>query len=199
MVKTKWGGICMEALRNKIIQEGRLRPGDMLDVESFLSHQVDTQLLGQMADELSHRLDLDDVTKILTAEASGIPFAAICAYRFGLPMVYAKKVKTELSDTPVYKSTVFSFTYERPTTFFCDVRFLQRNDKVLLVDDFLAGGQSMRALVDIVNQSGAQLVAIAVAIEKKCEGGGDRLRADGHRVEALATITGASKKGLTFA
>ena len=188
----------MDTLRNKIIQEGTLRPGDMLDVESFLTHQVDTQLLGQMADELATRLDLSGVTKILTAEASGIALAAVCAYKYGLPMVYAKKVKAELSDTPVYKSTIFSFTYERPTTFFCDVRFLQPTDKVLIVDDFLAGGQSMRALVDIVRQSGAQLAAIAVAIEKKYEGGGDRLRSDGIQVEALATILKSTSNGFIF-
>ena len=188
----------MVALKNKIIREGTVRPGDMLDVESFLSHQVDTQLLGQMADELERRMDLSGVTKVFTAEASGIALAAVCAYKYGLPMVYAKKVKTELSDTPVYKSTIFSFTYERPTTFFCDVRFLQPSDRVLIVDDFLAGGQSMRALVDIVRQSGAQLAGIAVAIEKKYEGGGDRLRADGLHVEALATIAKSGPEGLTF-
>ena len=188
----------MEALKNKIIQEGTVRPGDMLDVESFLTHQIDTHLLGQMAEEVERRMDLSGVTKILTAEASGIALAAVCAYKYGLPMVYAKKVKAELSDMPVYKSTIFSFTYERPTTFFCDARFLQSTDKVLIVDDFLAGGQSMRALVDIVRQSGAQLAGIAVAIEKKYEGGGDRLRADGCRVEALATIIKTDTTGITF-
>lgn len=188
----------MEALKNKIIQEGTVRPGDMLDVESFLTHQIDTQLLGQMAEEVERRMDLSGVTKILTAEASGIALAAVCAYKYGLPMVYAKKVKAELSDMPVYKSTIFSFTYERPTTFFCDARFLQPTDKVLIVDDFLAGGQSMRALVDIVRQSGAQLAGIAVAIEKKYEGGGDRLRSDGIQVEALATILKSTSNGFIF-
>lgn len=189
----------MKELRNKINTEGRLCANDILNVDSFLSHQVDTQLLGQMADTLAQRLDLSGVTKVLTAEASGIALAAICAYKFGLPMVFAKKVKGEPDQGPVYKSTVFSFTYQRPTTFVCSAGFLSKDDNVLIIDDFLAGGGSMRGLVDIVRQSGAQLSGIAVAIEKKYEGGGDKLRAEGYRVEALATIESADQTGFTFA
>lgn len=188
----------MEALRQKIIREATYTSDGNINVDSFLNHQVDTQLLGAMADELSKRLDLTGVTKVLTAETSGIAMAAICAYRMGLPLVYAKRVRSEPSAAPVYKSTVFSFTYQRPTTFVCAREYLSADDTVLIVDDFLAGGQSMRGLVDIVRQSGAKLSAIAVAIEKQFEGGGDRLRAEGYRVESLATITKADKTGFTF-
>lgn len=188
----------MEALREKIAREATFSSDGIVNVDSFLNHQVDTQLLGQMADELCRRLDLSGVTKVLTAETSGIAMAAVCAYRFGLPLVYAKRVRSEPTDAPVYKSTVFSFTYQHPTTFVCAKAYLSEADTVLIVDDFLAGGQSMRGLVDIVRQSGAKLAGIAVAIEKKFEGGGDRLRAEGHKVEALATITKADASGITF-
>lgn len=188
----------MEALREKIAREATYSSDGNINVDSFLNHQVDTQLLGQMADELAKRLDLTGVTKVLTAETSGIAMAAVCAYRLDLPLVYAKRVRGEPSLVPVYKSTVFSFTYQRPTTFVCAKEYLSPKDTVLIVDDFLAGGQSMRGLVDIVRQSGAKLSAVAVAIEKKFEGGGDRLRADGYKVEALATITKADKDGFTF-
>lgn len=189
----------MEALRQRILQEATYTSDGKINVDSFLNHQVDTDLLGQMAEELVHRLDMTGVTKILTAETSGIAMAAVCAYRFGLPLVYAKRVRGEPSEAPVYKSTVFSFTYQHPTTFVCAKAYLSDKDTVLIVDDFLAGGQSMRGLVDIVRQSGAKLRGVAVAIEKLYEGGGDRLRAEGIPVEALAIIKKAGKRGFEFA
>lgn len=188
----------MEALRQKILREATASGGNV-NVDSFLNHQVDTDLLGQMAEELTHRIDLTGVTKVLTAETSGIAMAAICAYRFGLPLVYAKRVRSEPSEVPVYKSTVFSFTAQYPTTFVVNKEFLSAGDTVLIVDDFLAGGQSMRGLVDIVRQSGAKLRGVAVAIEKQYEGGGDRLRGEGIPVESLAIIKKADKDGFEFA
>lgn len=189
----------MEALRKRIEQEAIVHSGDMINVDSFLNHQVDAVLMGQMADEFAKRFDLTGVTKILTAEASGIPLAAVCAYKFGIPMVFARKLNSEPPTYPVYKSTVFSFTLQRPTTYYCDAQYLTAQDTVLIIDDFLAGGQSMRGLVSIVRQSGASLRGIGVAVEKLFEGGGVRLRSDGVQVEALAPIKRVEGSNIIFA
>ena len=188
----------MKKLQERIIREGRVLPGNMINVDSFLNHQVDTRFLGELADEFARRMDLTGVTKILTAEASGIPLATICAYKLGVPMVFAKKVKGEMAEGTFYKSTIFSFTYQRPTTLFCSVDQINTQDKVLIVDDFLAGGQAIRGLIDIAGQAGAQVAGIAVAIEKGFQPGGDRLRSEGYRVESLAIVEKADETGFTF-
>lgn len=188
----------MKALQDRILTQAKVT-GTTVDVDSFLSHQVDIPFLGQMAEEFAKRLDLTGVTKILTVEASGIPLATVCAVRYGLPLVFVKKVKSDYPDGPVYKSTIFSFTYQRPTTLVCDQEFLTADDKVLIIDDFLAGGQSMRGLVDIVRQSGAGVAGIGIAIDKQFEGGGIRLRSEGYQVEALATIEKIINGKITFA
>lgn len=188
----------MEALRNRILREGRIQPGGIINVDGFLNHQVDTRFLGELADELVRRMDLSGVTKILTAEASGIPLATVCAYKTGLPMVFAKKVKGENLEEPLYKSTIFSFTYQRPTTLVCSMEQLSKEDTVLIVDDFLANGQAIRGLIDIVGQAGARVAGIAVAIEKGFQTGGERLRAEGYRVESLVIVDKADKNGFVF-
>lgn len=188
----------MEALRKRIEEEAIIYDEDMINVDSFLNHQVDAVLMGQMAEEFARRFDLTGVTKILTAEASGIPLAAVCAYKFGIPLVYARKLNSEPPAFPVYKSTVFSFTLQRPTTYYCDARFLSQEDTVLIIDDFLAGGQSMRGLVSIVRQAGAGIRGIGVAVEKLFEGGSVRLRADGLQVEALAPVQRIEKGKIIF-
>lgn len=188
----------MKQLQERIIREGRVMPGGIINVDGFLNHGVDTRFLGELAEELSRRMDLTGVTKIFTAEASGIPLATVCAYKLGVPMVFAKKVKGEIPEGPHYKSTIFSFTYQRPTTLVCSVDRIGPEDKVLIVDDFLANGQAIRGLIDIAGQAGAQVVGIAVAIEKGFQSGGARLRADGHHVEALAIIDKADESGFTF-
>ncbi len=188
----------MKALQEKILRQAKVT-GTTVDVDSFLSHQVDIPFLEEMTREFGKRFDLTGVTKILTVEASGIPLATVCACQYSLPLVFAKRVKSDYPDGPVYKSTIFSFTYQRPTTLVCDQEFLTPADKVLIIDDFLAGGQSMRGLVDIVRQSGATVAGIGVAIDKQFEGGGIRLRAEGYQVEALATIENIVNGRITFA
>ena len=188
----------MKALQEKILALGTIN-GKYIDVDSFLSHQVDVPFLMEMAEEFEKRFDLTGVTKIVTIEASGIPLATVCACHFRLPLVFVKKVKSDYPEDPVYKSTIFSFTYQRPTTLACEQAFLCKEDRVLIIDDFLAGGQSMRGLVDIVRQSGASVAGIGVAIDKRFEGGGIRLRSEGYQVEALATITDIQNETPIFA
>lgn len=188
----------MEALEQRIRQEGRSLPGHIIKVDGFMNHQVDTQFLGELADEFARLFDLTGVTKILTAEASGIPIATICSYKWGIPMIFAKKAKSDNIEGGLYKSEIFSYTYKRTVTLICSKDWLTADDKVLIIDDFMANGQAMRGLLDIVNQSGAELVGIGCAIEKGFQDGGADLRKDGYDLKSLAIIDEADENGFVF-
>ena len=188
----------MQALKERICREGRILPGNIIKVDGFLNHQVDTQFLSQIADEFARRFDLTGITKVLTAEASGIALATICSYRFGVPMVFAKKAKSDNIEGGLYQSDIFSYTYKKKTTLLCSMERLGPNDKVLVVDDFLANGQAIRGLLDIVKQAGAELIGVGIAVEKGFQQGGDGLRADGYHVESLAIIDKADETGFIF-
>ena len=188
----------MEALKARIQEEGRILPGNIVKVDGFLNHQVDPQLLGQIADEFARLFDIGRVTKILTAEASGIALAAVCAYRYGLPMVFAKKAKSDNIEGGLYQSEIFSYTYKKKVTQILSKEWLTSNDKVLIIDDFMANGEAIRGLCDLVNQAGAELMGIGVAVEKGFQGGGDRLREAGFNYHALAVIEQADENGIVF-
>ena len=126
----------MEALQQRIIREGRILPGNIVKVDGFLNHQVDARFLGEIADEISRLFDLTGVTKVLTAEASGIPLATVCAYKFGVPMVFAKKAKSDNIEGGLYKSEIFSYTYKKKVTLICSQQWISSEDKVLIVDIF---------------------------------------------------------------
>ena len=188
----------MKALEQRIRQEGRILPGNIVKVDGFLNHRVDTQFLGEIADEFARQFDLTGVTKILTAEASGIALAAVCSYKYGIPMVFAKKAKSDNIEGGLYQSAVFSYTYHKAVTFICAKEWLDSSDTVLIIDDFLANGQAIRGLIDIVDQAGAQLRGIGIAVEKGFQHGGDDLRKEGYPVASLAIIESADEKGFTF-
>lgn len=188
----------MEALEQRIRQEGRILPGSIVKVDGFLNHQVDTQFLGTLAEEFARQFDLSRVTKILTAEASGIPLATVCSYKFGIPLIFAKKAKSDNIEGGLYQSAVFSYTYRKPVTFICAKDWLDDKDRVLIIDDFLANGQAIRGLIDIVAQAGAELTGIGIAVEKGFQHGGDQLRAEGYPVRSLAIIDSADENGFVF-
>ncbi len=188
----------MEALQQRIIREGRILPGNIVKVDGFLNHRVDAQFLGEIADEIARLFDVTHVTKILTAEASGIPLATVCAYKFGVPMVFAKKAKSDNIEGGLYKSEIFSYTYKKKVTLICAQDWLSSDDKVLIVDDFMAKGAAMHGLIDIVKMSGAELVGIACAIEKGFQHGGDQLREEGYPLKSLAIIDQADENGFVF-
>lgn len=188
----------MQALKDRIRREGRILPGNIVKVDGFLNHQVDTRFLGELADEFARRFDLTGITKVLTAEASGIALAAICSFRYGVPMVFAKKAKSDNIEGGLYQSDIFSYTYKKKTTLLCSMERLGPDDKVLVVDDFLANGQAIRGLLDIVKQSGAELLGVGIAVEKGFQQGGDALRAEGYHVESLAIIEKADENGFIF-
>ena len=188
----------MEALEQRIRQDGRVLPGNIIKIDSFLNHQVDTRFLGELADEFAKIFDISKVTKILTAEASGIPLAAVCSYKYGIPFVFAKKAKSDNIEGGLYMSEIFSYTYKKTVTQICSKDWITADDKVLVIDDFLAKGEAMRGLLDIVKLSGAELVGIGCAIEKGFQHGGDKLRDAGYPLKSLAIIDKADENGFVF-
>ena len=188
----------MQLLERKIAQEGTVKPGQILKVDNFLNHQIDITFLAEVGKEF-HRLFKDaDVTKILTIEASGIAIAAMTAQCFGVPMLFAKKVQTKNIDGDVYTSKVVSYTHGTEYTIRVSKKFLTPQDRVLIVDDFLAKGAALEGLCDIVRQSGATLVGAGIVIEKGFQEGGSRLRAQGLRLESLAIIDSMDEEKITF-
>ena len=188
----------MQQLKERILREGRVLPGDIIKVDGFLNHRVDTALMGAMADEFAKYFDVKDITMVLTAEASGIALATICAQRYGVPMVFAKKAKSDNIEGGLYQSDIFSYTYKKKVTLLVSQDWITKDDKVLIIDDFMAKGYAMQGLIDLVNAAGATLEGIGVAVEKGFQGGGDKFRASGVPYKALAVIEQADENGILF-
>ena len=188
----------MELLKERIRQEGKVLPGNIIKVDGFLNHRVDTKLMRAIADEFAKYFDIRNITMILTAEASGIALATICADQYGVPMVFAKKAKSDNIEGGLYQSEIFSYTYKKKVTQILSKEWLTSDDKVLIVDDFMANGEAIRGLCDLVSQAGAELMGIGIAIEKGFQGGGDRLRAMDLNYHALAVIERADENGVVF-
>ena len=189
----------MELLKERIRREGKVLPGNIIKVDGFLNHRVDTKLLNDIADEFARYFDVSKITTVLTAEASGIALATVCAQRFGVPMLFAKKAKSDNIESGLYQSEVFSYTYKKKVTLLVSQEWLSADDHVLIIDDFMANGFAMQGLVDIVNEAGATLEGIGVAVEKGFQGGGDKFRAmEGVRYKALAVIEKADENGIIF-
>ena len=188
----------MKLLEERILRDGVVRPGGVLKVDSFLNHQMDVQLFGEMAREWKRLYAGEDITKILTIEASGIGIACIAAQEFGCPVVFAKKSKTKNIAGDVYTAKVESFTHGRVYDVIVSRDYLLPTDRVLIIDDFLANGAAIAGLMSIVEQAGATLVGCAVAIEKGFQGGGDELRQKGVKVESLAIIDSMEDGKIVF-
>lgn len=184
----------MELLKRKIIEEGEVYEGNILKVDCFLNHQIDIPFMKEIGKEF-HRLYKDaDINKILTIEASGIAIGSMVAQEFGCPLVFAKKNKTKNIAGDVYVTPVESFTHGTTYNVMVSKRFLGKGDKVLIVDDFLAVGNALRGLIQMVKESGAELVGCGTVIEKGYQHGGDEIRAQGVRVESLAIIESMDAK-----
>ena len=188
----------MKELKERILKEGRVLPGDIIKVDGFLNHRVDCELMSHIADEFAKYFNIDDIDILLTAEASGIALTAVCALRYGKPMVYAKKAKSDNIEGGLYQSDIFSYTYKKKVTLLVAQDWISASDRVLIVDDFMANGEAMRGLLDIVAKSGAQLAGIGVAVEKGFQHGGDRLREAGYDLHSLAIIESAEDGVITF-
>lgn len=188
-------GVFMKLLEDRIRRDGKIKAGGILKVDSFLNHQMDIGLLEKMAEEFYRLYGSDGVTKILTIEASGIAIACITAQKFNCPAVFAKKTKTKNIDGAVYTSQVESFTHGQIYDIIVSKDFLTKDDRVLIVDDFLANGAALQGLVQLVSDAGATLVGAGIAIEKAFQPGGDKLRAQGIRIESLARVKAMSDDG----
>ena len=188
----------MKLLQERIRKEGKVLPGNIIKVDGFLNHRVDTKLMRQLAKEFETLFNLEGLTSVLTVEASGIPLATICAEEFGVPLVFAKKAKSDNIEGGLYHSEIFSYTYKKKVTLIVASQWLGPDDKVLIIDDFLANGEALRGLVEIVNEAGAELLGIGVAVEKGFQPGGKRLRELGIDLQSLAIIESADETGIVF-
>ena len=178
----------MKLLEERILSDGIIKKGNVLKVDSFLNHQIDVPLIQELGKELKRLFADAPINKILTIEASGIGIACVVATYFQVPVVFAKKTSGSNMDADVYFTQVYSFTHSKMNDVVVSKRFLGPNDHVLIIDDFLANGAAMEGLMDIVRQAGGTVEGIGIAVEKGFQGGGDKLRAAGVRVESLAII-----------
>ena len=178
----------MNFLEKKIISDGVVMPGDILKIDNFLNHQIDIGIIRQIAGELKQRFGDVEVNKILTIEASGIAIATMLGLLYDVPVVFAKKSETVNSTDNKYVSHAFSFTHKKENNVFVSKPYLKPTDHVLIVDDFLADGQAVHALIDIVHQAGGEVAGIGIAVEKGQQKGGRMLREEGYRLESIAII-----------
>ena len=190
--------ILIRALEQRILAEGRVLPGEVLKVGSFLNQQIDTTLIKEMGEEIARLFACNNVTKVLTIESSGIAIAYAAGVAMGIPVVFAKKHSTSNLSGNVLTSKVFSYTHQQTYDIVVSADFITSNDTVLIVDDFLAKGNALTGLIEIVGEAGAKLAGCAIAIEKGFQGGGDSLRAKGIRVESLAIIDKMTDDSLEF-
>ena len=178
----------MKLLEERILRDGVVKEGNILKVDSFLNHQIDPVINGAMADEFV-RLFIDSgANKIMTIEASGIALAAAVASRMNLPLVFAKKIRTKNIADDVYRAKVLSYTTGNTYEIIVSKSFVLPGDKILIIDDFLARGQAVLGLLDIIKQAGAKAVGCGIAIEKGFQPGGAELRKRGYQVESLAIV-----------
>lgn len=188
----------MHLLEERILRDGKVRDGGVLKVDSFLNHQMDVSLFYEMAKEFYRLFGKEGINKILTIEASGIGIACITAQVFDCPVIFAKKTKTKNIAGDVYTSKVKSFTHGVTYDIIVSKEFIGPDDRVLIIDDFLANGAALTGLSQIVKDSGATLVGAGIAIEKAFQPGGKLLRNRGIRVEALAKIKSMDGGNIVF-
>ncbi len=178
----------MELLEQRIRRDGVVKSEGVLKVDSFLNHQMDINLFNEMGKELKRLFADAPINKILTIEASGIGIAAVVAQHFNVPVVFAKKSQSINLDGDVYATKIQSFTHQRVYDVIVSKKFLNANDHVLLIDDFLANGCALNGLIELVEDAGATVEGIGIAVEKGFQPGGDDLRRRGYHLESLAIV-----------
>lgn len=189
----------MKLLEDKIVNEGKIYPGNILKVDCFLNHLIDIRLYKEIGREFYNKFKNEGINKILTIESSGIGIACITAEYFDCPVLFAKKSPSKNIGNNVYSASVASFTRSVTNNVYVSSEYLSSSDKVLIIDDFLAVGNAVKGLIDIIKQAGATAVGAGIVIEKGFQGGGDELRNNGFRVESLAIIDRMTDDGeITF-
>ena len=184
----------MQLLKDRIRKDGKIKEGNVLKVDSFLNHQMDVKLFQEIGKEFKRRFADEEITKILTIEASGIGIACVAAEVFDVPVVFAKTTQTKNIAGDVYTTKVESFTHGRVYDIIVSKEFLGKGDKVLLIDDFLANGKALEGLAELVTKSGAELVGAGVVIEKGFQVGGAIIRSKGIHLESLAIVESMDEK-----
>ena len=184
----------MQLLKDRILKDGIVKPGNILKVDSFLNHQMDITLINEIGKEFKRRFADCPITKILTIEASGIGIACIAAQYFDVPVVFAKKAQSLNLDGEMYCSKVESFTHKKVYDVILSKKFLGPEDHVLLIDDFLANGKALEGLIDLVQAAGAEVVGAGIVIEKGFQPGGDIIRGKGIHLESLAIVESMDDK-----
>ncbi len=188
----------MELLKERIRRDGRIKDGHIIKVDGFLNHQIDISLLNEIGKEFKRIFDGQNITKVITIEASGIAVACLTAQYFDVPIVFAKKSESKNIDGDVYRTSVTSYTRGRDYTVILEKRYLTSEDRILIIDDILATGKAQKGLLDISEQAGATVVGIGIVIEKGFQGGGDKLRGAGYNVQSLAIIDSMENQTLQF-
>ena len=188
----------MKLLEEKIANEGVSIGTDILKVDMFLNHQLDVNLLEEMGKEFYRLFKDSGATKIVTIESSGIAIAVFAAKYFNLPALFAKKANHKNVGNEIYSAKCYSFTHGKEYTMNVSKKYLNSSDKVLIIDDFMAGGNACNALIDIINQAGAEVVGIGIAIEKGFQPGGKALREKGYKVRSLAIIDSMNDGEISF-
>ena len=178
----------MNFLEERIVKDGVVKPGNVLKVDSFLNHQMDIALMVEIGREFKRRFAGKNITKVLTIEASGIGIAAFVAKEFAVPMVFAKKSKSINIDGEMYVAEVESFTHKKTNQVIVSKKYLNEEDQVLIVDDFLANGCALQGLISLVDAAGAEVVGCGIVIEKGFQEGGHRIRNLGYHLESLAIV-----------
>ena len=191
-------GTAMKALENKIVNEGAVLPGHILKVGSFLNQRIDVNFMMQMGREVADLFAGESITKVFTIESSGIPFAFAIAAQLGVPMIFAKKHASSNIGADTYKTVVHSYTHNKDYTIVISKEYLSSDDRILIADDFLACGNALNGLIAMSKEAGAEVVGCAIAIEKGFQGGGDKLRAEGVRVESLAIVDSMTDNEVIF-
>ena len=184
----------MKLLEERIQKDGIVRAGNVLKVDSFINHQMDIKLFSEMAKEWKRLFEGKNITKILTIEASGIGIAAIVAMEFGVPVVFAKKSQSINLDYDNYTTKIESFTHKRVYDVIVSKKFLSPEDHILIIDDFLANGCALEGLLNIVEEAGATIEGIGIAIEKGFQTGGEKIRKRGIQLESLAIVESMDDK-----
>lgn len=178
----------MDKLKKMINERGEVKDGNILKVDSFLNHQLDAEFLYEMGEEFYKLFKDEGITKIVTIEVSGIAIASMAALFFKVPVVFAKKTESINLDKDVYSSKVYSYTKKKEYNIMISKRYLNENDKLLILDDFLALGNAMKGLIEVAKESGAEVKGIGIVIEKGFQQGGEFLRSKGYNLKSLAIV-----------
>ncbi|MED3310933.1 xanthine phosphoribosyltransferase [Bacillus thuringiensis] len=188
----------MKVLQEKILNEGKVLSGDVLKVDAFLNHQIDPVLMQEIGKEFAKRFKEENITKIVTIESSGIAPSVMAALELGVKVIFARKRKSLTLQDNMYVANVYSFTKQETNEISLSRNHIDKNDRVLIIDDFLANGQAALGLMSLVEQAGASIAGIGIVIEKAFQDGGKKLREQGVRVESLAEIASLDNGTVTF-